>query len=134
VVQDFLADIINYKKSLLDSKKAFFNEWQPGVKHTRLQRYGVFKRAISKPGRLNLIAEIKKASPSKGLIRQDFDVLKLAGIYQQNGADALSVLTEDKYFMGKPAYIKQVTANAQLPVLMKCSFMKPTITGPVRFC
>ena len=78
---------------------------------------------ISKAGQVNLIAEIKKASPSKGVIREHFDVLEIAKIYAEHGAAAISVLTEDKYFLGKPAYVKKVSEEFQVPVIMKDFFI-----------
>jgi indole-3-glycerol phosphate synthase len=89
------------------------------MKPTGQRRYEVFKKAISQKGRINLIAEIKKASPSAGLIREDFNAVKIAGIYVKNNAAAISVLTEDKYFLGKSAYLAQVSENCKVPVLMK---------------
>ncbi|MBZ0165312.1 MAG: indole-3-glycerol phosphate synthase TrpC, partial [Candidatus Omnitrophica bacterium] len=69
------------------------------------------------------IAEIKKASPSLGVIREDFDLLQIAEIYREHHAAAISVLTEDKYFLGKPAYVKKVSEYVRLPVLMKDFFI-----------
>lgn len=68
---------------------------------------------------VNLIAEIKKASPSAGVIRQDFDPVKIAQIYTQAGADAISVLTDEQFFGGKLQYIQQVKQVSDLPVLRK---------------
>lgn len=116
---DFLDDIIAYKKQLLKDKKGYFDILRRNAEPTRLNRYRVFKQEISKPGRLNLIAEIKKASPSQGLIRDDFDVHKIAKVYVDNGADAISVLTEDRFFLGKPAYLRAVRQHFDVPLLTK---------------
>jgi indole-3-glycerol phosphate synthase len=78
-----------------------------------------FKRSISRPHHINLIAEIKKASPSKGILRGDFNPAKIAVTYQANGASAISVLTDERFFEGKLEYIKKIKENISLPVLRK---------------
>ncbi len=117
--RDFLKEIVEYKKELLAQKIGYYTALKKNVKTSPHSRYGLFKKAIEKPGRMNLIAEIKKASPSVGIIREPFDLTGLARAYADNGADALSVLTEDKYFLGKPTYIKRVSEEVLLPVLTK---------------
>jgi indole-3-glycerol phosphate synthase len=77
----------------------------------------ITKKPEAKP--LNLIAEIKKASPSAGVIRADFDPVAIARTYAASGADALSVLTDEKYFQGHLDYIQAVRAAVDLPVLRK---------------
>jgi indole-3-glycerol phosphate synthase len=68
---------------------------------------------------LNVIAEIKKASPSAGVIREDFDAVAISQIYKKCGADAVSVLTDEKYFQGRLEYINQIKQAVDLPVLRK---------------
>ena len=116
---DFLEKIIAYKKSLLTEKTAFYASLKKKIKDDKITPYALFKKAISQPGKINLIAEIKKASPSKGIIRSQFDVLSIAKAYVQNGAAAISVLTENKFFLGKPMYTRQVSENFGIPVLTK---------------
>jgi indole-3-glycerol phosphate synthase len=85
-----------------------------------------FSAVTKKPLRaVNLIAEIKKASPSAGVICQDFDPVKIARQYTAAGADALSVLTDEQYFQGKLDYIRQVRDASPLPVLRKDFIIDP---------
>ena len=78
-----------------------------------------FKEAISESGKINLIAEIKKASPSKGLLREDFEPVEIAKIYKAAGVSALSVLTDRNFFQGDIAYLNLVKDIVNLPILRK---------------
>jgi indole-3-glycerol phosphate synthase len=73
----------------------------------------------NKKGLVSVIAEIKKASPSKGIIREDFSPTEIAKQYETNGATCLSILTDEKYFQGSLDYLKQVRTHVEIPLLRK---------------
>lgn len=77
-----------------------------------------FLDALKKPG-MSYICEVKKASPSKGLIAPDFPYLDIAKEYEQAGASAISCLTEPFYFQGQDRYLKEITEAVNIPVLRK---------------
>jgi indole-3-glycerol phosphate synthase len=68
---------------------------------------------------IQVIAEVKKASPSAGVLREDFDPPAIAGIYESHGAAAISVLTDEEFFQGKLAYLQMIRGSVRLPILRK---------------
>jgi indole-3-glycerol phosphate synthase len=84
-----------------------------------------FINAIKAQQGTALISEVKKASPSKGLIRADFDPVNIATIYKESGAACLSVLTDEPYFQGHDDYFKAVKAHVDLPALRKEFMIEP---------
>ena len=84
-----------------------------------------FKKAIQNNKGISLIAEIKKASPSAGILVKDFDHLNIAKTYIENGSTCLSVLTEEKHFLGKLEYITDIKTKFKIPVLAKDFFIDP---------
>ena len=80
---------------------------------------GRFAAALSRPQRLNVIAECKRRSPSRGVIRADYDPASIAAGYERSGAAAISVLTEPAFFDGHLDHLKAVRAACDLPVLRK---------------
>ena len=77
-----------------------------------------FEKALASEG-ISFICECKKASPSKGLIAEDFPYLAIAREYEAAGASCISVLTEPKWFLGKNEYLKEITANVSIPCIRK---------------
>ena len=78
-----------------------------------------FRTAISAPGAVNLIAEVKKKSPSKGIIREDFHPVEIAETYAKNGASAISVLTDSRFFAGELGYLSVIRQAVDVPLLRK---------------
>jgi indole-3-glycerol phosphate synthase len=78
-----------------------------------------FFNALAASGPIKLIAEVKKASPSKGVIRADFHPVDIAKAYEANGASCISVLTDEQYFQGSLDYLRDIRAAVGLPVLRK---------------
>jgi indole-3-glycerol phosphate synthase len=76
-------------------------------------------RSLSRPKRVNIIAEIKRASPSKGILSESLDAGGTARIYEKSGAAGISVLTDSRFFMGSPDDLHQVKTNTTIPILRK---------------
>jgi len=128
-------DMRDWKKMILDkiveTKKAEVSELKKSVTKAdfekRISALGAcrdFKKAISS-GPCNIIAEVKCASPSRGRFLENFDYLRIAKNFEQNGAVAVSVLTDEKYFCGHKSYLAQVKDKISLPVLRKDFVIDP---------
>jgi len=111
IVEQTKEDLIKKKKKLTSVDFRGFEVYQ----HKRKN----FKSGLRKVNDVKIIAEIKKASPSKGIIRQDFNPLKIAEQYQEAGAAALSVLTEPFFFQGSLDYLVEIRRRFDLPLLRK---------------
>ncbi|MFA6281427.1 MAG: indole-3-glycerol phosphate synthase TrpC [Candidatus Omnitrophota bacterium] len=78
-----------------------------------------FKEAINREGKISFIAEVKQASPSAGVLRKEFSALDVAKIYQEAKVNAISVVTESEFFLGRINYIEDIKKEIDLPVLRK---------------
>jgi indole-3-glycerol phosphate synthase len=122
---DILKEIIAKKREKIILAKQDLPEEDLKNKVQGLLPARPFMEAINKPRQISLIAEIKKASPSQGIIRQDFNPLEIAGVYQDSGAQAISILTEEDYFLGNISCINEVRAMVNLPILRKDFIFEP---------
>jgi len=114
-----LSKIIEEKRREIDKaeKKVSLNDIKKEAESLYVR--STFKKNISRKGHINLIAEIKKSSPSKGIIRANFDPVKIALTYQAAGAGAVSVLTDERFFDGKLEYLGKIKERITIPILRK---------------
>ena len=127
-MNNILEKIIKQKKDDLKAVKEKISLASIENKIKSIDNFLNFKKAIIDNQRLKkvyLIAEIKKASPSAGIIVKDFDHLKIANLYSDNNAICLSVLTEEKFFLGNINYITDIKKKIKLPILAKDFFIDP---------
>jgi len=117
IIEQTRKDLIERKRSISQDK--LIDQVQ-GLKPAR-----DFAQALCRPNTINIIAEAKKASPSKGLIRPDFDPVWIARCYEQSGAGAVSVLTEEHFFQGHLDYLRQIRRFVSLPIIRKDFIVDP---------
>lgn len=125
---DKLREICQKKSELVRQRKSYISEDTLRMEALRPGKTRGFIDALKKAKaekRIGLIAEIKKASPSHGEIREDFDPVTLAQAYERGGATCLSVLTDEPYFHGHDAYLGQARNACNLPVLRKDFIIDP---------
>ncbi|MDD5711673.1 MAG: indole-3-glycerol phosphate synthase TrpC [Smithellaceae bacterium] len=113
-----LDDIIHTKKVELGRMKSVCPLAELRAMISDLPACRDFKQAISRKD-CAIIAEIKRRSPSRGILREDFDHLRIANIYASNGATALSILTDNKFFGGDISFLSQIRDRVSLPLLRK---------------
>jgi indole-3-glycerol phosphate synthase len=111
-----LTEIIAYKRKEIEPWLAHTDEWRTRTKS--LQGFRGFSAALTN-GEFGLIGEIKKASPSAGVIATEFDPAKIATAYDEAGADCISVLTDEKFFLGHLDYLALVRTRVSRPLLRK---------------
>ena len=115
-----LDEIVEKTKERVETAKGIISldDLKNEVKLMEITEEFPFKKALMGDD-IAIIAEVKKASPSKGLISEDFDYLNIAREYEQAGASAISVLTEPYFFMGSDDYLKEISQEVNVPVLRK---------------
>ncbi len=116
-----LDNIVEKKRERLKAEiqQMTLEGWKQKLKGPGLHRPLDFAGALKREGELSIIAEIKKASPSAGIITEDFDPVSIAREYMRSEVQAISVLTEKDYFLGEDDYLVKVRQTVPLPVLRK---------------
>ena len=121
-MMNILNNIINYKKKKIILDK---NKTKIFLAHKKKSFFKSKIQSNIKKNKISIIAEIKKASPSKGILKKEFNPISIAKQYIEGGATCLSVLTEDKFFLGNKNYIKQIKKKYNIPILAKDFFIDP---------
>lgn len=111
-----LAEIIAHKRTEIEPLIEHTDEWKEGAR--KLSLFRGFRKAVS-TGSVGFIAEVKKASPSAGLIADKFDPVKIALAYDRAGANCISVVTDEKYFQGRLSYLAFIRAHVPRALLRK---------------
>lgn len=114
-----LEEIVAAKRQEVQRRRAAVPESQLRERLESAPPVRDFFAAIERDRRVSLIAEVKKASPSRGVIREAFDPLQIAAAYAQHGATCISVLTDEPYFQGRLEYLAQIRAAGGPPLLRK---------------
>ena len=116
---NILDSIVKQKRKELSFLKKKIRKESLILKCKQPRKIFNFKSSISKTDKINIIGEIKRLSPSAGVLRKAFDPVKIAKVYKKSGISALSVLTDEKFFAGKLEYLKLIKKNINLPILRK---------------
>ena len=121
-MKNILQEIVNYKKIEIEKSKKMISVEILNKKIKSLSKPLKFLdelRNKNEVGKAGIIAEVKKASPSKGIIKKDFNHIEIAKEYEKGGAACLSILTDTPSFQGSPQYLKDIRRNTKLPILRK---------------
>ena len=121
-MKNILQEIVNYKKIEIKKSKKMISVEILNKKIKSLSKPLKFLdelRNKNEVGKAGIIAEVKKASPSKGIIKKDFNHIEIAKEYEKGGAACLSILTDTPSFQGSPQYLKDIRRNTKLPILRK---------------
>ena len=121
-MKNILQEIVNYKKIEIEKSKKMISVETLNKKIKSLSKPLKFLdelRNKNEVGKAGIIAEVKKASPSKGIIKKDFNHIEIAKEYEKGGAACLSILTDTPSFQGSPQYLKDIRRNTKLPILRK---------------
>jgi len=116
---DILREIVAVKKEEVAKLRSEFRYRHFTDSEYFEQHVKSMKRAVDTDNYIAIIAEIKKASPSAGIIRKDFDHLQLAEVYQENGVSAISVLTDQQFFQGHISFLNDIAERSEVSVLRK---------------
>ncbi|HHW57627.1 MAG TPA: indole-3-glycerol phosphate synthase TrpC [Clostridia bacterium] len=112
-----LDEIVKFKKEEVEEKKRI-KPFKKLIREVKVEYYGSFKKSLQKES-ISIIGEIKKASPSKGVIKENFNLLEIAKVYEKVDIDAISVLTEKKFFKGDENYLREIKKITSKPLLRK---------------
>ncbi len=114
-----LEEISNYARERVKEDKKIKSLEEIKNKALLLSKGDFPFEQVLKKNKISIICEVKKASPSKGIISQDFPFVEIAKEYEKVGADCISVLTEPKWFLGSDEIFKEIRSNVKLPMLRK---------------
>ncbi len=131
---DALKEIVQKKKERLALLKQLVSREALQERISQAQPVRSLRDAIVKPRTISLIAEVKKASPSAGVIREAFDPVAIATLYQEAAVQAISVLTEEDYFQGSLDYLSAIRAAVSVPLLRKDFIFEPYQVYESRAC
>ncbi|MDD4202675.1 MAG: indole-3-glycerol phosphate synthase TrpC [Candidatus Omnitrophica bacterium] len=112
-----LSKIIQEKKKHVELAKIHLRLAEICESLEKIYRRSFFKKSISRAFRVNLIAEMKRSSPSRGIIRGNFNPVQIALTFQSQGVSAISVVTDERFFDGKLEYIREIKERVSIPVL-----------------